>query len=64
MHKGRVVFGAMDEVVFGHPAAEAIVAQMDRLGAARWAARDAVPAPAAWLVPGRADRMESEEARR
>jgi len=25
----------MDEVVFGHPAAEAIVAQMDRLGAAR-----------------------------
>ena len=35
MHKGRVVFGAMEEVVFGHPAAEAIVAQMDRLGAAR-----------------------------
>ena len=35
MHRGRVVFGAMDEVVFGHPAAEAIVAQMDRLGAAR-----------------------------
>jgi maleylacetate reductase len=35
VHKGRVVFGAMDEVVFGHPAAEAIVAQMDRLGAAR-----------------------------
>ncbi len=35
MHKGRVVFGAMDEVVFGHPAAEAVVAQMDRLGAAR-----------------------------
>ena len=35
MHKGRVVFGAMDEVVFGHPAAGAIVAQMDRLGAAR-----------------------------
>ena len=35
MHKGRVVFGAMDEVVFGHPAAEAIVAQMDRLGATR-----------------------------
>ena len=24
MHKGRVVFGAMDEVVFGRPAAEAI----------------------------------------
>ena len=35
MHKGRVAFGAMDEVVFGHPAAEAIVAQMDRLGAVR-----------------------------
>ena len=35
MHKGRVVFGAMDEVVFGTPAAEAVVAQMDRLGAAR-----------------------------
>jgi maleylacetate reductase len=35
VHKGRVVFGAMDEVVFGHPAAGAIVAQMDRLGAAR-----------------------------
>ena len=34
MHKGRVVFGAMDEVVFGRPAAEAIVEQMDRLGAA------------------------------
>jgi maleylacetate reductase len=35
VHKGRVVFGAMEEVVFGHPAAEAIVAQMDRLGASR-----------------------------
>ncbi len=35
MHKGRVVFGAMEEVVFGHPAVEAVVAQMDRLGAAR-----------------------------
>ena len=32
MHQGRVVFGAMDEVVFGHPAAQATVAQMDRLG--------------------------------
>jgi maleylacetate reductase len=31
MHKGRVVFGAMDEVVFGEPAAEAVAAQMDRL---------------------------------
>ena len=35
MYKGRVVFGAMDEVVFGQPAAAAIVAQMDRLGASR-----------------------------
>ena len=35
MHQGRVVFGAMDEVVFGRPASEAIVEQMDRLGASR-----------------------------
>ncbi len=35
MHKGRVVFGAMDEVVFGRPASEAIVEQMDRLEAKR-----------------------------
>jgi maleylacetate reductase len=35
MHKGRVVFGAMDEVVFGEGAANAIVAQMERLRAAR-----------------------------
>jgi maleylacetate reductase len=35
VHNGRVVFGSMDEVVFGRPAAEAVVAQMDRLGAAR-----------------------------
>jgi maleylacetate reductase len=35
MHQGRVVFGAMDEVVFGRPAAAAMVAQMDRLGAQR-----------------------------
>jgi maleylacetate reductase len=35
MHEGRVVFGAMDEVVFGRPAAAAIVAQMHRLGARR-----------------------------
>jgi maleylacetate reductase len=33
VHTGRVVFGAMDEVVFGRPAAEAMVAQMDRLHA-------------------------------
>ncbi len=35
MHKGRVVFGSMDEVVFGESAASAIVAQMDRLSATR-----------------------------
>jgi maleylacetate reductase len=35
MRKGRVVFGAMDEVVFGVPAATAIPVQMDRLGATR-----------------------------
>jgi maleylacetate reductase len=35
VHKGRVVFGAMDEVVFGEPAADAIMAQLDRLSAAR-----------------------------
>jgi maleylacetate reductase len=35
VHNGRVVFGAMDEVVFGRPAADAVVAQMDRLQAAR-----------------------------
>lgn len=35
MHRGRVVFGAMDEVVFGEPAAQAVAAQMDRLGKTR-----------------------------
>src|SRR5689334_4581802 len=35
VHKGRVVFGAMDEVVFGRHAAEAVVEQLDRLGARR-----------------------------
>jgi len=35
VHKGRVVFGAMDEVVFGRRAAEAVVEQIDRLGAKR-----------------------------
>jgi maleylacetate reductase len=35
MRQGRVVFGAMDEVTFGTPAATAIPAQMDRLGATR-----------------------------
>jgi len=33
MHRGRVVFGAMDEVVFGQPAATAVAGQLDRLGA-------------------------------
>jgi maleylacetate reductase len=35
VHKGRVVFGAMDEVVFGRPAAEAVAEQTARLGAKR-----------------------------
>ena len=35
VHKGRVVFGAMDEVVFGRPASGAISEQLDRLGAQR-----------------------------
>jgi maleylacetate reductase len=35
VHTGRVVFGAMDEVVFGRPASEAIVEQMNRLGTKR-----------------------------
>ena len=35
MHTGRVVFGAMDEVVFGRPASEAIIEQMNRLGSKR-----------------------------
>jgi maleylacetate reductase len=35
VHKGRVVFGAMDEVVFGRHAAEALPEQLDRLGASR-----------------------------
>jgi maleylacetate reductase len=35
VHQGRVVYGAIEEVVFGHPAAEAVVAQMDRLGTRR-----------------------------
>jgi maleylacetate reductase len=35
VQQGRVVFGAMDEVVFGRPAAAAIVGQMDRLAASR-----------------------------
>jgi maleylacetate reductase len=33
MHRGHVVFGAMEEVVFGRPAANAIVEQTDRLHA-------------------------------
>jgi maleylacetate reductase len=35
VHQGRVVYGAIEEVVFGHPAADAVVAQMDRLGTRR-----------------------------
>jgi len=35
VHTGRVVFGAMDEVVFGRPASEAIIEQMKRLGSKR-----------------------------
>jgi len=35
VRQGRVVFGAMDEVVFGDPAADAILAQSERLGAQR-----------------------------
>jgi maleylacetate reductase len=35
VRKGRVVFGAMEEVVFGTPAAEALPAQLDRLQLSR-----------------------------
>jgi maleylacetate reductase len=35
VHQGRVVYGAIEEVVFGHPAAGAILSQMDRLGSNR-----------------------------
>jgi maleylacetate reductase len=35
VHKGRVVFGTMDEVVFGRPASEALVEQLNRLGTTR-----------------------------
>lgn len=35
VRSGRVVFGAMDEVLFGRPAAEGVVAEIDRIGAAR-----------------------------
>ncbi|MGY3603370.1 MULTISPECIES: iron-containing alcohol dehydrogenase [unclassified Bradyrhizobium] len=35
MHRGRVVFGAMEEVVFGRQAAEAIVEQVARVAAQR-----------------------------
>jgi len=35
VHRGRVVFGAMDEVVFGEPAAQAVVAQLNRLRKSR-----------------------------
>src|SRR6202521_4980622 len=35
LQSGRVVFVAMDEVVFGKPAAEAVAGQAQRLGATR-----------------------------
>ncbi|MFZ5738806.1 MAG: iron-containing alcohol dehydrogenase [Pseudomonadota bacterium] len=35
MMTGRVVFGAMEEVVYGQPAAAALAAQLDRIGAQR-----------------------------
>ncbi|WP_349627780.1 iron-containing alcohol dehydrogenase [Rhodopseudomonas sp. BR0C11] len=35
MMTGRVVFGAMEEVVYGQPAAEALAAQLDRIEAQR-----------------------------
>ena len=35
LSSGRVVFGEMDEVVFGKPAAEAVAQQAQRLGATR-----------------------------
>jgi maleylacetate reductase len=35
LSSGRVVFGQMDEVVFGKPAAEAVAGQVRRLGATR-----------------------------
>ena len=35
MYSGRVVFGAMDEVVFGRPASETLVEQLNRLGTVR-----------------------------
>ncbi len=34
-HSGRIVFGAMDEVVFGRPAAASIADQLQRLGVTR-----------------------------
>ena len=35
MYRGRVAFGAMEQVVFGRPAADAAVEQIYRFGAAR-----------------------------
>ena len=35
MYGGRAAFGAMEEAVFGRPAADAAVGQVDRFGAAR-----------------------------
>jgi hypothetical protein len=35
VYGGRAAFGAMEEVVFGRPAADAVVGQIGRFGAAR-----------------------------
>ncbi len=35
MYRGRAAFGATEDVVFGHPAADAAVVPIDRFGAAR-----------------------------
>jgi hypothetical protein len=35
MFRGRAAFGAMEGVVFGRPAADAAVGQIDRFGVAR-----------------------------
>lgn len=35
MYRARVAFGAMEEAVFGDPAADAVVEQIDCFGAAR-----------------------------
>ena len=49
MHSGRVVFGAMDEVVFGGPAAAAIRIAEQAMGT-RWIRRNPrqIASPARW----------------